>query len=250
MKRGDVAVISVSAGLAAVVVAAVAFSVLVLDRRPRAADVAAASSSSLLVVTWAPSLCKVEPDNAGCRSGHVGRLGRTIVLHGLWPQPSTAQYCDVPKATADRDRNPVPLPAELQASLQTMTSDAAVMTVHEWYAHGTCSGITPAQYFGLATSLAEQAGQVLNPVFEQSAGRGLSARAVREAFDGKFGGGAGERIGLTCRAVGAATDLAFEVHLSLPPVTELHADPRNSSLAAALGKGPALPAGCGEGKVP
>ena len=81
--------ISVTAALAVVVAVAVAFSVLVLDREPRPADVASASSSSLLVVTWGPSLCKVEPSNSGCRSGHVGSLGETFILHGLWPQPST-----------------------------------------------------------------------------------------------------------------------------------------------------------------
>ena len=44
MRRGDATVISVTAGLAVVVAAAVAFSLLVLDREPRPADVAAASS--------------------------------------------------------------------------------------------------------------------------------------------------------------------------------------------------------------
>ena len=85
-------------GLAAIVVAAVAFSLLVVDRsRHPSADKPGASSSSLLVVTWGPSLCKVDPANPGCKSGHVGKLGRTLILHGLWPQPRTEQFCGVPK---------------------------------------------------------------------------------------------------------------------------------------------------------
>ena len=81
--------ISITVGLSVVIVAAVAFSLLVLDRKPRPTETAAASTSSLLVVTWGPSLCKVEPSNSGCKSGHVGSLGQSFVLHGLWPQPST-----------------------------------------------------------------------------------------------------------------------------------------------------------------
>ena len=67
MRRGDVAVLSISAALGAVVVAAVVFSVFVEDRpRGPASDVAADSTSSLLVVTWGPSLCTVEQSNPGC----------------------------------------------------------------------------------------------------------------------------------------------------------------------------------------
>ena len=240
--------ISVTAGLAVVVAAAVAFSLLVLDREPRPAEVAAASSSSLLVVTWAPSLCKVEPSNSGCRSGHVGSMGQAFVLHGLWPQPSTEQFCDVPKRTPDRSRSPVSLPPELQTSLKAMMSDSARMTTHEWYAHGTCSGVTPPEYFGIAATLADEAAAVLDPIFEQAAGTRVSAGSVREAFDTRFGAGAGKRVGLTCRDASGTGSIMYEVQLSLPPVVELHREA--PSLGAALAEGPTVPAGCGQARVP
>ncbi len=239
--------LSVTAALAVVVVAAVAFSLLVLDRRPRP-DAAASSSSSLLVVTWAPSLCKVEPSNAGCKSGHVASLGQSFVLHGLWPQPSTEQYCEVPKRTADRDRKPVSLPADLQKRLQTMMSDSAIMTTHEWYAHGTCSGVAPPEYFGIAAALADQAGEVLDPVFGQAAGGQVSARSVRSAFDARFGAGAGKRVSLICKDSPGAVSVMYEVRLSLPPVRQLGQD--QPSLADALAKGPTVPPGCGQGRLP
>lgn len=248
MKRGDGTVISVTVGLSVIVVAAVAFSLLVLDRKPRPADTAAASSSSLLVVTWAPSLCKVEPSNSGCRSGHVGSLGSSFVLHGLWPQPSTEQYCDVPKRTADRDRKPVPLPKDLQASLQEIMSDSALLTTHEWYAHGTCSGVAPPEYFGIAVALADQAGVVLDPIFGNAVGRQVSSRSVRDAFDVRFGAGAGKRVGLTCRNAEGGGSLMYEVQLSLPPVVQLRQD--SPSLSDALAQGPPLPPGCGQARVP
>ena len=240
--------ISVTAALAVVVAAAVAFSVLVLDREPRPADVASASSSSLLVVTWGPSLCKVEPSNSGCRSGHVGSLGETFILHGLWPQPSTEQYCDVPKRTPDRSRTPVSLPPALQTDLKAIMSDSAIMTTHEWYAHGTCSGVAPPDYFGIAATLADQAGTVLDPIFEQAAGQQVSSRAVRRAFDARLGAGAGKRVGLTCRNASGAGSIMYEVQISLPPVVDLHRDA--PTLGDALAKGPTVPPGCGQARVP
>lgn len=248
MKRGDATVTSITVGLSVVVVAAVAFSLLVLDRKPRPAETAAASSSSLLVVTWGPSLCKVEPSNAGCQSGHVGSLGQSFVLHGLWPQPSTEQYCEVPKRTPDRDRKPVPLPPDLQASLKAMMSDSALMTTHEWYAHGTCSGVAPPAYFGIAADLAAQAAKVLDPLFEQAAGQRVSSRLVRETVDAQLGAGTGKRVGLTCRDASGAGSIVYEVRFSLPPVAQLPED--SPSLADALTGGPTVAPGCGQARVP
>lgn len=249
-------VITVSVALAAVVVASVGFSLLVQDREPDSPPTVSASSvSSLLVMTWGPSLCKVEPSNRGCRSGHVGRMGKSFVLHGLWPQPSSEQYCDVPREVARRARNlgdPVPavnLPKDLQSSLSQQMSDAAVMAPHEWYAHGTCSGVTPPEYFAIASSLSDQISAVLDPIFDKAGGRRLAPRTVREGVDAAFGNGAGRRVGLSCRAIGADT-VVYEVRLSLPPVVELRDDPGGASLSQSLSEGPTIPAGCGNGRVP
>ncbi len=249
MKRGDKAVLSISAVLAVAVAGAVAFSLLVLDRRPRPSANAGDSTSSLLVLTWGPSLCRVEPDNSGCRSGHVDQLGQSFVLHGLWPQPPTEQYCDVPKRASDSKRSPVPLPDDLQNRLQTMLSDSALMTTHEWYAHGTCSGVAPPEYFGIATDLAQQVTRVLNPVFGASAGGQISARSVRQTFDAEFGGGAGMRVALSCKKA-KGDEVAYEVRLSLPAVVDLRNGDSTLPLHTALSRGPTIGAGCGQARVP
>lgn len=250
MKRGDATVISVTAGLAVVAAAAVAFSLLVLDREPRPADVAAASSSSLLVVTWAPSLCKVEPSNSGCRSGHVRSMGQSFVLHGLWPQPSTEQYCGVERQQSDRARKPIALPGDLQATLQTMMSDSATLSKHEWYAHGTCSGVPAPEYFGIAARLTDEANRALTPLFSQAKGQRLSSRSVREAVDGAFGTGAGQRASLSCKDVAGRDSIVYEVRLSLPSVPSLRSGSDTLSLADALAEGPRVAPGCGQGRVP
>ncbi len=250
MRRGDATVIWVSVMLAAVAVAGVAFSVLVLDREPRRqAAQPGMSTSSLLTLTWGPSLCTVERSNAGCRSGHVGQLGQVFVLHGLWPQPATEQYCDVPRRSGGT-KPPVTLPDDLRATLQAKMSDAAVMATHEWYAHGTCSGVTAPEYFRIAAALTDQASTVLDPLFSRASGRQISARAVRDAFDAGFGAGAGQRVTLSCRDSGGSEPLVYEVRLSLPTVAALRADTNPVSLRDALATGPVVPPGCGRGQVP
>ena len=127
-------------------------------------------------------------------------------------------------------------------------SDSALMTTHEWYAHGTCSGVTPPEYFSVASTLAVQANEVLNPLFAAASGRPISARAIRDAFDARFGKGAGSRAALVCKDAGGQGSVAFEVRLSLPPVVKLRTD--TASLAQALAVGPSVPPGCGQGRVP
>lgn len=233
------------AALLVMVAAVVAVTLLVLDRRAPASE-RSSSSSSVLALTWGPSLCRVEPTTSGCRSGHVGKLGQSLLLHGLWPQPSSEQYCDLPKRSADRKS--VELPAEMRNNLRDLMSDETFMSSHEWYAHGTCSGVSPAEYFDIAATLTREANQVLNPMFAKAGGKRLSPQAVRDAFDSAFGRGAGQRVALTCRDLSGQGPVVYEVRLSLPTVVNLRAE-QTLSLADSLRKGPVIPPGCGKGRV-
>ncbi|TGD84282.1 ribonuclease T(2) [Mycolicibacterium sp. CH28] len=242
-----------SAVVVAVVIAAIVVAVRVVDRPPAPSETAAPSSdSSLLVVTWGPSLCKIEPSNPGCRSGHVADLGSTLILHGLWPQPSTQRFCGVPKTGGGSGTRPpaLGLPQDVQADLRSMMSDVAIMAPHEWSAHGTCSGLAPADYFGIAATLTKQLVNILDPVFQKAEGGRVSLSAVRARFETELGGRAGERVGMQCRQVDGTGVLAYEVRLSLPPVAELQAASKPVSLGDVVDKGPAISAGCGGGLVP
>lgn len=255
MKRGDVAVLSISAALSAIVVAAVAVSLLVIDRSPGSTAIGpGSSSSSLLIVAWGPNLCKAEPFTPGCATGHVDEMGKTFILHGLWPQPPDEQFCAVPKRVADRasslqgsDMPSVKLPEDVQTTLQSVFSDVAIMAPHEWYRHGTCSDVTPAVYFSDAATLTDQVRAVLDPVFSEAEGEGLSLSTVRAQFDSQFGEGAGSRVGLTCRDVDGEGTVIFEVRLSLPPVAELRAADDTLSLGELLFKGPTFSTACRQG---
>ena len=247
MRRGDAAVLSISAVLGVAVVAAVVFSVFVEDRqRGPASNVAANSTSSLLVVTWGPSLCATDRANAGCRSGHVGKLGPTLILHGLWPQPSTEQFCGLSKTAREGSLSSLNLPQAVQTDLQSKMSDVSIMAPHEWNAHGTCSGLAPPEYFSIAATLAEQASTALDPVFQNGGGR-VSLDALRARMDAEFGPGAGKRVSLTCRNLQGAGMVAYEVQLSLPPVVDLKSA---VSLKDVITKGPPRSTGCQRGVVP
>jgi ribonuclease T2 len=258
MRRGDVAVLSISCVLAAIVVAAVTFSVRVLDRTPVTVEFEPVDTTSTwLVMTWGPSLCIAAPHGPGCQSGLVDSRGRTWILHGLWPQPADNQYCGVPKGLVDRARDirnadlpPVPMSDGVRASLQPMMSDASIMAPHEWYAHGTCSGVTPDVFFGDAVTLTEQARAVLDPMFAEAQGARIQLSEVQDKFDAEFGAGAGDRVRLSCRNVTGQGSVAYELHLSLPPVDELRDDDGTRPLKDLIVKAPPLGPGCRHASIP
>ena len=72
-------------------------------------------------------------------------------------RPSSTARCRRTCRTASVLRCPCPT---ICRPACTMLSDAPLMTTHEWYAHGTCAGVTPPEYFPLATDLA---GEVSGP---------------------------------------------------------------------------------------
>jgi ribonuclease T2 len=111
--------------------------------RPRgaaAAAVAIPTSASqpfdyyLLNLSWSPEFCHDHPDATECASHS------TFVLHGLWPQNTDGTYpqnC----STEPGPRDP--------ASFSDIYPDAGLLR-HEWNTHGTCSGLSPDDFFTAA----------------------------------------------------------------------------------------------------
>lgn len=253
MRRGDVAVMAISAALAAIVVAAVTYSATALDKTPNpSALVSDGGDSSWLVLTWAPSFCTAEPENAACESGEVTRAGQTLVLHGLWPQPRDRQYCGVPQGFRDHDSvlPPVQVSDDVRDHFGATTVNTTSLMHHEWYAHGTCSGVSPDTYFRDAAALTDEARTVLDPVLRDAAGGRLTLAAVRSRVDEAFGAGTGERVGLGCRTGSGEGSVIVEVRLSLPPVVALRDDDELGALATLLGDAPPMAVQCRHGSVP
>jgi ribonuclease T2 len=107
-------------------------------------DVAGAFDYYLLVLSWSPTHClSAAPgrDDMQCARRDGKRYG--FILHGLWPQYENG-YPDACR-TAWRPFVPEPVIASMR---EIMPSRGLV--IHEYRAHGTCSGLRPAAYFALA----------------------------------------------------------------------------------------------------
>ncbi|MGZ5049852.1 MAG: ribonuclease T2 family protein [Methylobacter sp.] len=91
----------------------------------------------LLTLSWSPEHCaQAKNDKLQCGSG--ARYG--FVVHGLWPQynkgypASCSMTSVVPKTLVNQMISIMPRETLIQ---------------HEWEKHGTCSGVTADNYFGL-----------------------------------------------------------------------------------------------------
>jgi ribonuclease T2 len=99
-----------------------------------------------LVLSWSPAFCAdgTHSDSPQC-DGSSGRPF-SFVLHGLWPQYQKGwpQNCQ----TGQRPYVPEPL---INQMLDVMP--AKKLIIHEYAKHGTCSGLSPEDYFALSRRL-------------------------------------------------------------------------------------------------
>ena len=115
----------------------VAGTALAQSRRARSPDAPGDFSYYMLVLSYAPDFC-AEPggtkDNRECGSGR--RLG--FIVHGLWPQGDTS------RGPENCGGSPVSQ-AIIQATLSYIPIPSLIQ--HEWTTHGTCSGLSAAEFF-------------------------------------------------------------------------------------------------------
>jgi len=125
--------------IALVLTAALAASALAAPARKKKPGKTSAANFTyyLLTLSWAPDFCAVPSnpkDPAECGKGR--KVG--FVVHGLWPQsdqgrgPENCGGGQVPQDIVDVMLKYIPTASLIQ---------------HEWSAHGTCSGLSVADYF-------------------------------------------------------------------------------------------------------
>ena len=91
----------------------------------------------LLSLSWAPNYCAGHPTDKSseCKVGNH----TTFVLHGLWPQANTG-------APPMNCKPASPVSSSIaRHMLEYMPSRGLIQ--HEWEKHGTCSGLSAADYF-------------------------------------------------------------------------------------------------------
>jgi ribonuclease T2 len=95
----------------------------------------------VLSLSWSPAFCLRSPRAAECNGPR--RYG--FIVHGLWPQNERGwpENC-ADTRVSDRVARGI---ADLMP--------ARALVSHEWSAHGTCSGLDPAEYFALVRRVYE-----------------------------------------------------------------------------------------------
>jgi ribonuclease T2 len=102
----------------------------------------------VLVLTWMPSYCRGEGRSRRdplCDPPHA----HSFLLHGLWPKfdKGWPENCFTGKRPW--------VPGKVIEDMRDIMPSKNLM-IHEYRVHGTCSGLTPAQYFGVARELYER----------------------------------------------------------------------------------------------
>ncbi|MBT1155133.1 ribonuclease T2 [Aminobacter anthyllidis] len=92
----------------------------------------------VLALSWSPSYCEAEGEQA---NGQQCRAGRpyAFVVHGLWPQYERGfpESCPTNNSDVSSDR--------LRSLYDLMPSAGLIR--HQWRKHGTCTGLSQDDYF-------------------------------------------------------------------------------------------------------
>ena len=122
-----------------VAIAGLAIAVAACDAsEPASAPKGSGFDFYVLSLSWSPSYCEAEGDNANQQQcGGERRYG--FVVHGLWPQfeKGYPEFCTDNSAWVEADIE--------DGFLDIMPSRALIR--HQWNKHGTCSGLSQGDYF-------------------------------------------------------------------------------------------------------
>lgn len=124
-----------------------ALLLLALAVLPARADEAGKFDFYVLALSWSPTYCKQEGENASRHQCDVRDPFRFIV-HGLWPQYERGYPQSCPGAPQRIDR-------WIAVSMEDIMPSHNLV-FHEWRKHGTCSGLTPEAYFDLTRQAFER----------------------------------------------------------------------------------------------
>lgn len=142
----------------------------------------------VLVLSWMPTHCRGE--GRGRRECDAS-ASHAFLLHGLWPQYEKGwpENCPIGK----RPWVPAKLIDEMRDIMPSKN-----LVIHEYRVHGTCSGLEPAQYFGVARELYERV-RVPAALLERPANEALSPEAIEQSFLEANPWLTPEMIAVTCR---------------------------------------------------
>ncbi|WP_296416940.1 ribonuclease T2 [Pseudooctadecabacter sp.] len=163
---------------------------MILALPAKAQHVAGEFDYYVLSLSWSPNWCALEGESRGSPQCDDDRdFG--WVLHGLWPQYERGWPADCRHTFRNPSR------ADTAAMADIMGTSG--LAWHQWNKHGSCSGLSPDDYFALSR---EAYGQVTRPqVFRRLTDPvTLPASLIEEAFMRDNAGLDADEITITCRS--------------------------------------------------
>ena len=143
----------------------------------------------VLSLSWSPSFC----ESGGGRRGNNEQCGRerpyAFVVHGLWPQYERGfpQNCIEPAPWIESSL--------IRSMLDLMP--ARQLVIHEWRAHGTCSGLEAERFFAAVRSAREKV-KIPERFMRLNDYTMVAPEEVEDAFIAANPGLAHDMIAVTC----------------------------------------------------
>lgn len=119
-----------------------------IAQAPRALPVGEGFDFYVLSLSWSPSYCEAEGEDANHQQCSAGRP-YAFVVHGLWPQFERGFPENCPTPTDRRD-----LPETMLRALYDIMPSAGLIR-HQWRKHGSCSGLDQQDYFSVLRAARE-----------------------------------------------------------------------------------------------
>jgi ribonuclease T2 len=174
------------------------------------------SRQNLLAISWQNAFCQTHQYKKECKNMSKKDFGASnFVLHGLWPQPKSNQYCKVDKKQVGMDKNRqwhrlnnLDLTSSTRERLsKLMPGYSSNLHKHEWIKHGTCYGTDASEYYDNAMDLITQINESkVQEFFNTNIGKRVALKDIRKVFDKEFGRGSGEHVTMNC-SKGLITEL-------------------------------------------
>ncbi len=140
----------------------------------------------VLALSWSPTYCLGERASpAQCRTA----TPRGFVVHGLWPQYA--------RGFPDFCQSPAPyVPDEVISGITDLMPSKGLV-LHEWRRHGTCSGLSPAAYFGAVRNASSHV-KLPEALIAPAATLHMTPQDVENAFRAANPGLEGDMIAVSC----------------------------------------------------
>ena len=145
----------------------------------------------LLALSVAPAFCEDEPQRkqkfAQCQAlSEAGFKAMPLTLHGLWPNRADRRhpsYCGGETGGAFCRLPPLRLPPDTRAQLgRVMPAAADCLDRYQWAKHGSCSGLSEAEYFTASAALTERVNRAIGGEIARHMGREVTLVSLREAL--------------------------------------------------------------------